>query len=120
MTIKVRHLVPLLAAGMLIGILLFQGYQVRTLMIDRAMKDATASLQSLATRAQASLGRQFAVNDLPGVHQTVGGLYVANHETESILLDENNRVIAADRLGFEGLTVSRLPIPLDLSISVEI
>lgn len=113
MTIKVRHLVPLLAAGMLIGILLFQGYQVRTLMIDRAMKDATASLQSLATRAQASLGRQFAVNDLPGVHQTVGGLYVANHETESILLDENNRVIAADRLGFEGLTVSRLPIPLD-------
>lgn len=113
MTIKVRHLVPLLAAGMLIGILLFQGYQIRTLMIDRALKDATASLQSLATRAQASLGRQFAANDLPGVHQTVGGLYVANHETESVLLDENNRVIAADRLGFEGLAVSRLPIPLD-------
>lgn len=113
MTIKVRHLVPLLAAGMLVSILLFQGYQVRTLMIDRALKDATASLQSLATRAQASLGRQFAANDLPSVHQTVGGLYVANHETESVLLDENNRVIAADRLGFEGLAVSRLPIPLD-------
>lgn len=113
MTLKVRHYVPMLAAGMLVGILLFQAYQLRELVTDREVKHSISSLQSLSTRAQSTLGRRFAEDDLVGVRQAMAELYLANRETEAFLIGADNRVVVADRLGFEGAAVGQLPVALD-------
>lgn len=114
MTFKVRYYVPMLAAGMLVIIMLVEGYQFRELTTEREVKHSIASLDSLATRAQSSLGRRFAENDLPAVRQSMAELYVANRETEAFLIGDDDRVIAADRLGFEGAAMAKVPIALDL------
>lgn len=113
MSAKVRHYVPIMAAVMLVSILLFEGYQIRELMTDREIKHSVASLQSLATRAQSNLGRRFAEGDLVAVRQGMAELYVANRETQAFLVNERNQVIAADRLGFEGTLLRKLPVAID-------
>ena len=113
MTIRVRHYFPILAAVMLTGILLFQSYQIREILTAREIKYSTATLQSLAMRAQSYIGRNFSQDNLLAVRQSMADLYVANRETQAILIDDNGRVIAADRLGLEGTMIDKLPIAVD-------
>lgn len=111
--IRIRHLAPLLAAIMLIGILVFQGYQLRTLLYEREMQYSERQLRNVAARAQASLNHRFELGDMVLVRQAMSDVGLYQRETEAFLLGPDNRVLAADRLGFDGTDSGRLPVAID-------
>ncbi|MEY3704374.1 MAG: hypothetical protein RLZZ561_1994 [Pseudomonadota bacterium] len=111
--IKVKYHLPISAAVMLMGILLFQGWQLTTLLQQREWEYSDNLLHNLSVRAQASLGRRFEAEDLVAVRQSMSEIYLFKRETEAYLIDENNRIIAADRLGFDGDQIDSLAITID-------
>lgn len=113
MIIKVRHYTPILAATMLLSILLFQGWQLTSLLRDREWDYSRNLLHNLSDRAQASLGRRFEENDVAHIGQAMSDIYLFKRETKSFLIDDQNRVITADRLGYDGMAIGRLPIQID-------
>lgn len=113
MIVKVRHYMPLLAATMLIGILLFQGWQLTSLLTEREWTYSDNLLHNLSGRAQASLGRRFEEKDDVAVRQVMSELYLFKRKTMAFLVDPQGRVIAADHLGYEGSSISQVPINID-------
>ena len=112
-TVRVRFYAPILAAVMLLGILIFQGWQLRELLTEREIDYSQNLLRSVGARAQASLTHRFEEADLVAVRRAVSEISVFQRETESYLIGPDNRVLAADRLGYDGMEASRLPIHID-------
>ena len=112
-TVRVRFYAPILAAVMLLGILIFQGWQLRELLTEREIDYSQDLLRSVGARAQASLTHRFEEADLVAVRRAVSEISVFQRETESYLIGPDNRVLAADRLGYDGMEASRLPIHID-------
>ena len=111
--IKVKHHLPILAAFMLLGILLFQGWQLTSLLREREWEYSDTLLHNLSGRAQTSLGRRFESGDMVAVRQAMSEIYLFKRETEAFLIGPGDRVVAADRLGFDGDPIAALPIKLD-------
>lgn len=113
MTIKVRHYAPILAGVMLVGLLLFQGWQLTTLLREKEWDYSRTLLLNLSDRAQAALGRRFEERDEAHIGQAMSDFYLYKRDTQAYLVDETNRVMVADRLGFDGLLIDKLPIKVD-------
>ena len=108
--IKVRYYAPLLAAVMLISVTVFQSWQLTSLLGNREWQHSAYVLHNVAERNQVYLTRRFKEQDYKSIQQVVSEINVPRRVTQAFLIDENNRVIAADRLGYEGSDVTQLPI----------
>lgn len=113
MIVKVRHYMPLLAATMLVGILLFQGWQLTSLLSEREWEYSDNLLHNLSGRAQASLGRRFEERDPVAVRQVMSELYLFKRRSIAFLIDDQGRVIASDHLGYENSPLNQVPIHID-------
>lgn len=111
--IKVKHHLPILAAFMLLGVLLFQGWQLTNLLQKREWTYSDNLLHNLSGRAQTLLERRFETDDMVAVRQGMSEIFLFKRETEAFLIGAEDKVVAADRLGFDGTSVSGLPIKLD-------
>lgn len=112
--IKVKHHLPIMAAMMLLSILLFQGWQLTSLLQQREWEYSDNLLHNLSVRAQASLARRFETGDMVAVRQTMSEIYLFKRETEAFLVGADNRIITSDRLGFDGDRIDSLAIKVDL------
>lgn len=108
--IRVRYYAPILGLVMLLGILVFQGWQMRELLTEREIDYSQDLLRSVGGRTQASLTHRFEEQDMVAVRRAVSEITVFQRETESFLIGPDNRVLVADRLGYDGLPASSLPI----------
>lgn len=111
--IKVRYYAPLLAAAVLLTVIIFQSWQLTTLLNQREWQHSRFTLQNVGERTQAYLNRRFKENDRSGTQQVMSEISLPRRVTQAFLIDTNNRVVAADRLGFSGAGITQLPIIVD-------
>ena len=111
--IKLRHFAPLLAVTMLVVILMFEAWQIKDQLTRRELAYAESSLHDVSSRAQAALAQRYRANDPVGVQQVMSGIRILDRETQAYLIGPDDRVVAADRLGVDGLAREELPVAID-------
>lgn len=113
--IKVRYYAPLLAAVVLLTVIIFQSWQLTNLLNQREWQHTRFSLQNVGERTQAYLIRRFKKGDTQGTQQVMSEINIPRRVTQAFLIDPNNRVAAADRLGFSSASIKQLPIDVDIA-----
>lgn len=113
--IKVRYYGPLLAAVMLISVIVFQSWQLSSLLSQREWQHSEFILQNVGERTQAYLNRRYIEGDKTAVQQVMSEINIPRRVTQAFLIDSENRVVAADRLGFAGAPIGEIPVSVNRS-----
>jgi PAS domain S-box-containing protein len=110
---KLKYFGPALATLVVVFVMLFQAWQLRSSLDEREWEHSNSLLVNVASEAQGALAMQFGHEGAPHVRQVVAGISVFGRRTQTFLLDPALDVYYADQLGYDGMKPEQLPIALD-------